>query len=162
MFGLSWNTELRFTSILGMQASPATERRLPRRLLIAVGEQQQAVPNPTVASGIPSRMSQKSFFTLPVLVPPWKVKAAGATHVHGDIDAIERARVVAHILRRLDQQVGLTEDVRVQVVEWSDCIAAAVRKPVVDWRGDGIGGEVFGSDQQVVGDSTVGRTKVRR
>ena len=52
-------------------------------------------------SGTAARMSQQSFVTLPVLVPPWNVTPWALRTLNVDVDAVEHARVVADVLRRI-------------------------------------------------------------
>src|SRR5687767_5460850 len=68
MFGLSWNTVLRFTSMRGM-VYVASARNEVRK-----GDSVWQNGLSRYASGTAARISHQSLVTLPVLVPPWNVK----------------------------------------------------------------------------------------
>ena len=54
-------------------------------------------------SGTASRMAHQSLITLPVLVPPENVKPFGVADVERDVNTVEHARIVTHVVRRRDQ-----------------------------------------------------------
>src|SRR6516164_4118346 len=127
------------------------ERGLDRRLGMAVRVQQRARAQKRV---LWNRRTNRA----PVVDHLARARAAGegeafdVAEVERHVDAVKHARIVADILRRLDQQVRWPcERRRGQVVQRPYLVAAAARQTRVDRRGQVKRSQIVRSDVEILG-----------